>query len=56
MPGDLGLVERPAEAVDGGVPIPGVDHDLGDEVVVVGRDPVAGPETRVDPHARDRPA
>ncbi len=47
--GDLGLVEGAPQAVDGGRPVAGVDHDLGQQVVVVGRDPVAGLEPGVDP-------
>ena len=39
-PGDLGLVEGAAQPVDGAGPVRGMDHDLGDEVVVLGRDPV----------------
>ena len=50
--GDLGLVEGAPEAVDGGEPVAGVDHDLGDQVVVVGRDAVALPHPGVDADAR----
>ena len=49
---DLGLVERPAEARDRRSAVPGVDHDLGDQVVVLGRDPVAGLDPGVDTDAR----
>ena len=48
---DLGLVEGPAEAVDGGRPIRGMDHQLGDQRVVVRRDPLPRLDRRVDPDA-----
>ena len=38
---DLGLVEGPPEPVDRRVAVAGVDHHLGDQVVVLGRHPVA---------------
>ena len=49
--GDLGLVEGPHEPPDGSRSILGVDHDLGDQVVVLGRDAVTGLDGRVDPDA-----
>ena len=49
---DLGLVERPAQPVDRRVAVAGVDHDLGDQVVVLGRHAVARLDRRVDPDAR----
>ena len=51
-PGDLGLVEGASKPRDRRGPVAGVDHDLGDEVVVLGRDPVAGLDAGVDPDAR----
>ena len=55
---DLGLVERPAESVDRGIPVRGVDHQLRDQVVVLRRDPisVADPAVHPDPRpGRHRP-
>jgi hypothetical protein len=49
---DLCFGERAVQPVDGGVPIDGVDHQLGDEVVVLGWDGVAGDHGRVDPDPR----
>ena len=49
---DLGLVERAPEPVDGRVAVAGVDHELGDQVVVLGRRP--GPRPR-SPCRRGRP-
>jgi hypothetical protein len=49
---DLDLVERPAEPVDRGGPVGPDDEELRDEVVVLGRDPVARLERGVDPDAR----
>ena len=49
---DLGLVERPPQAVDRGVAVVVDDHELGDQGVVVGRDAVAGLDAGVDPDAR----
>ena len=51
-PADLGLVERPAEAVDRRIAVVGVDHDLRDEVVVVRRHDVTRRDRRVDADAR----
>ncbi len=51
-PGDLGLVQRPPKSVDGRRPVVRVDHDLRDQVVVLGGNAVAGFDRRVDPHAR----
>ena len=47
--GDLGLVEGSPQAVDGGVPVSGMDEDLGDEVVVLGGNPVPGADPGIDP-------
>ena len=52
--GDPDFPERPGEPIQGGVTVVGEDHDLGHQVVVVGRDPVALDETGVHAHARAR--
>ena len=56
QPADLGLIERPSQSGDGLVAIAGVDHDLGDQVVVLGRDPLAGFQRRIHANARSRRA
>ena len=53
---DLRLVERTAQPVDGGVAVVGVDHQLGDQVVVVGGDTVPRLDVRCRPGHRDRRA
>src|SRR4051812_45987565 len=50
--GNLGLVEGATQPVDGGKSISGMDHHLGDKVVVVGRDEVVLPHPGVDTDAR----
>ena len=49
---DLGLIQGPAQPVDGVVATPGVDHDLGDEVVVLGGHLIPSLESRIDADAR----
>ena len=53
---DLGLVERPPQAGDRGRTVGRVDHELGDQRVVVGRHPLARLDRGIDPDARARPA
>ena len=47
--GHFGLVEGSPQPIDGGVPIARMDHDLGDEVVVLRRAPGRRPRSRCRP-------
>ena len=53
---DLRLGDGPAQAGDRGRPVLRVDHQLGDQRVVLGRDPLAGLDGRVHADARARTA
>ncbi len=53
-PADDDFVERPPHPVDGGSPVRGDRHDLGDHRVVVRRHPLPGANRRIDPNARTR--